>query len=164
VDDFEIYTNAEGNRIYEAWVDGWEVPANGSQVGYDQAPFAERTTVHGGRQSMPLAFDNATAAYSEAELTFDAPQDWTAHGVKTLSLYFYGPVENIVGQLYLKVNGTKVAYSGAADGLKQGEWAQWSVDLPSLGLNLASVRTLTLGVEGAGASGMLFFDDIQLLP
>ncbi len=164
VDDFEAYTDDEGSRIYETWVDGWEVPANGSQVGYAQAPFAERSTIHGGRQSMPLAFDNATAAYSEAERTFDAPQDWTAHGVKTLSLYFYGPAGNTVGQLYLRVNGTKTAYAGPADDLKKAEWVQWTVDLPSLGANLTSVRTLTVGIEGAGASGTLFIDDVQLLP
>jgi hypothetical protein len=164
VDDFEAYTDDEGSRIYETWVDGWEVPANGSQVGYAQAPFAERSTVHGGRQSMPLTFDNATAAYSQAERAFDAPQDWTAHGVKTLSLYFYGPTGNTVGQLYLKVDGTKAAYTGPADDLKKGEWVPWTVDLPSLGANLTSVRTLTVGIEGAGASGILFIDDVQLLP
>ena len=47
-----------------------------------QVPFAERTTVHGGTQAMPLTYNNATAAYSEAERTFDVAQDWTAHGVK----------------------------------------------------------------------------------
>jgi len=164
VDDFEAYTDDEGSRIYETWVDGWEVPANGSQVGYAQAPFAERSTIHGGRQSMPLAFDNTSATYSEAERTFDAAQDWTAHGVKTLALHFYGPAENTVGQLYLKINGTKVAYAGPADDLKKAEWAQWSVDLPSLGINLKSVRTLTVGIEGTGATGTLFIDDVQLLP
>ena len=113
---------------------------------------------------MPLTYDNAAAAYSEAEYSFDGPQDWTAHGVKTLSLYFYGPAENIVGQLYLKIDGTKVNYAGAADDLKAAQWSQWTIDLASLGLNLKNIRTLCVGIEGAGATGKLLIDDIQLLP
>jgi len=163
VDDFEAYTD-EANRIYNTWIDGWDVPANGSQVGYAQAPFAERSIVHDGRQSMPLTFDNSTAAYSEAERAFDAPQDWTTHGVQALSLYFYGPTGNTVGQLYVKIDGRKAAYPGPADDLKKGEWVPWRVDLPSLGADLKSVKTLIIGIEGAGAAGTLFIDDIQLLP
>jgi hypothetical protein len=90
VDDFESYTDTEGSRIYEAWVDGW-TNGTGSTVGYVQAPFAERTIVHGGRQSMPLDYNNTRSPfYSEAERTFDTVQDWTAHGADTLTLYFRG--------------------------------------------------------------------------
>jgi hypothetical protein len=53
VDDFESYTDEEGNRIYETWIDG-ETNKTGSQVGYPQSPFAEQTVVHGGKQSMPM--------------------------------------------------------------------------------------------------------------
>ena len=165
VDDFESYTDEEGSRIYEAWIDGWDVDANGSQVGYAQAPFAERTTVHGGRQAMPLAFDNSgTASYSETQRIFAAPQDWIAHGVKTLSLYFYGPAANTVGQLYVKIDGKKATYAGAKEDLKKAAWVQWSIDLSSFGTNLKSVKSLIVGVEGAGAAGTLFLDDIQLRP
>ncbi len=165
VDDFESYADEEGSRIYEAWIDGWDVDANGSQVGYAQAPFAERATVHGGRQAMPLAFDNSgTASYSEAQRTFDAPQDWTAHSVKILSLFFYGPATNTVGQLYARIDGKKVTYTGAKEDLKQAAWVQWSIDLSSLGADLKTVKSLIVGVEGAGAAGTLFLDDIQLRP
>jgi hypothetical protein len=41
---------------------------------------------------------------------------------------------------------------------------QWSIDLSSFGANLKGVKTLTVGVEGAGALGTLFIDDIQLRP
>ncbi|MEN6333530.1 MAG: hypothetical protein ABFE01_04670, partial [Phycisphaerales bacterium] len=164
VDDFEIYTDDEGSRIYQTWTDGYEDPANGSQVGYNEAPFAERNTVHGGRQSMPLVYDNTTASYSEAEWAFSDPQNWALYGVKSLSLYFYGPAENTTGQLYVKVNGKKVAYAGAADNLKAAQWTQWTIDLASLGTSLKSVKTLSIGVEGAGAAGKLFIDDIQLIP
>jgi hypothetical protein len=164
VDDFESYTDAEGSRIYETWIDGYGTKTNGSQVGYSQGPFAERTTVHGGRQSMPLSYDNSTAAYSEGECTFKPAQDWTVHGVKTLSLWFYGPAANKGGQLYLKVNGTKVAYAGAAADLTKAQWVQWTVNLASLGVNQAKVTSLIIGVEGAGTSGVLFLDDLQLRP
>jgi len=90
VDDFESYTDAEGSRIYETWVDGW-TNGTGSTVGYVQAPFAERTILHGGKQSMPLDYNNAKSPfYSEAERTWDKAQDWTANGADTLTLYFRG--------------------------------------------------------------------------
>jgi len=90
VDDFEGYTDTEGSRIYEAWVDGW-TNSTGSTVGYVQAPFAERTILHGGKQSMPLDYNNTKSPfYSEAERSFDAPQDWTVNGADTLMLYFRG--------------------------------------------------------------------------
>ena len=90
VDDFESYTDTEGSRIYEAWVDGW-TNSSGSTVGYVQAPFAERTILHGGKQSMPLDYNNTKSPfYSEAERIFDKPQDWTVNGADTLTLYFRG--------------------------------------------------------------------------
>ncbi len=114
---------------------------------------------------MPLAFDNSgTASYSETQRTFDAPQDWTAHGVKTLSLYFYGPAANTVGQLYAKIDGKKATYAGAKEDLKKAAWVQWTIDLASLGTDLKNIKSLIVGVEGAGAAGTLFLDDIQLRP
>ncbi|MCU0913447.1 MAG: discoidin domain-containing protein [Planctomycetes bacterium] len=90
VEDFESYTDDEGNRIYEAWVDGW-TNATGAVVGYLQAPFAERVIVHGGKQAMPFEYNNVkTPYYSEAEHTFAATQNWTGSGADTLSLWFRG--------------------------------------------------------------------------
>jgi concanavalin A-like lectin/glucanase superfamily protein len=88
VDEFESY-NDDDNFIYEAWIDGW-VNESGSTVGYLEAPFAEQTIVNGGRQSMPLFYDNAGVGYAEAERTFDTPQDWTGNGLNTLLLYVHG--------------------------------------------------------------------------
>ena len=53
IEDFESYDD-EDNRIYDTWLDGW-VNETGSTVGYLEEPFAERTIVNSGRQSMPLA-------------------------------------------------------------------------------------------------------------
>jgi len=92
VDDFESYTDdpESGLAIFDTWVDGW-VNETGSTVGYLEAPFAETTIVHGGKQSMPLAFANADAPwYSETQRAFDAPQDWTVSGADRLLVHFQG--------------------------------------------------------------------------
>ncbi len=104
VDDFESYTDDDIGRIFQSWIDGWGYttpePGNkgngtGSTVGYIDPPYAERTVVHSGKQAMPLAYNNADSSlakpyYSEAERTFDSPQDWTSHGMNTLSLWVHG--------------------------------------------------------------------------
>ena len=161
VDNFESYTDNEGSLIYEAWIDGWE-NETGSQVGYLDAPFAELTIVHGGGQSMPLAYNNTVPlGYSEAERTFDVAQDWTVRGTGTLTIHFRGALDN-TGDLYAKIDGTKVAYNGDASHIASVVWRPWNIDLTALGINLRSVQTLALGVEGAGAQGILYIDDIRL--
>ena len=161
VDDFESY-NDDRNRIYDAWIDGLTDGKSGSQVGYDQAPFAEKTIVHGGAQAMPLKYDNTAKSFSEAVRTFDPAQNWTASGIKSLSLYFRGAADN-GGQLYVKINGTKVAYSGNAGDLGKASWTVWNIDLSTVsGLN--KVTSLTIGIEGAGSKGIVYVDDIRLYP
>jgi hypothetical protein len=162
VDDFESY-NDDGSRIYETWIDGLTDGKSGSQVGYDVAPFAEKTIVHGGRQSMPLKYDNASFTFSEANRTFNPVQDWTARGIKSLSLYFRGATGNS-GQLYVKINNTKVVYDGAAGDITDTLWLPWNIDLSAVGGNLSNVTSLTLGVEGTGAAGAVYVDDIRLYP
>ncbi|MFB0525348.1 MAG: hypothetical protein ACETVZ_07380, partial [Phycisphaerae bacterium] len=66
VDDIEDYNDFEPDRIFDTWIDGWNVPENGSQVGSAEPPFAEQNIVHGGKQAMALHYDNTTAGYSEA--------------------------------------------------------------------------------------------------
>ncbi len=167
VDDFESYNDLEpahpkSNRIFNVWIDGYEVPTNGSLVGYENPPFAEQTIVHGGEQAMPLFYNNTDgAAYSEAERTFAVPQNWTASGVTTLVLYFHG-TEGNTGQLYVKANGSKVAYGGDAGDVAKPQWNQWSIDLASFGAGLQNITTLAIGVDGNGASGTLYVDGIGL--
>ena len=167
VDDFESYNDLEtgepgSKRIFNVWIDGYGVSTNGSVVGYENPPFCEQTIVHGGKQSMPLAYSNTGgAAYSEAELTLSPAQDWTVSGVATLVLYFHGTVGN-TGQLYLKVNGSKVTYDGDAANLARTWWHLWNIDLASVGTNLQNVTKLAVGIDGNGASGTLYFDDIRL--
>jgi hypothetical protein len=167
VDDFESYNdlnpeNPESNRIFNAWIDGYEVPTNGSLVGNDLPPFCERTIVHGGKQSMPFFYNNTSgAAYSEAELSLSPPQNWTQAGAATFVLYFHG-TEGNTGQLYVKINGSKVVYDGEAGDIAKAEWKQWNLDLASLGVNLQNVTKLAIGIDGNGAGGTLYVDDIGL--
>ncbi|TKJ36241.1 MAG: hypothetical protein CEE38_12560 [Planctomycetes bacterium B3_Pla] len=93
VDDFEEYTDndAAGEAIWQHWIDGFGVNTNGSQVGYVLPPYAEQTVVHGGRQSMPLSYNNtADITNSEAEKALTATRDWTEEGVGELSIWFQG--------------------------------------------------------------------------
>jgi len=160
VDDFESY-NDDDNRIYDRWIDGW-VNNTGSQVGYDVSPFAEKTTVHGGAQALPLSYDNTSVATSEAQFTFPA-QDWTARGLKSLSLYFFGAAGN-TGTLYIKINNTKVLYDGDGADLAGAHWQPWNIDLSAVSGNLTNITSLTIGIEGSGAKGLLFVDDVRLYP
>jgi len=162
VDDFESYTDFEPHRIFDTWIDGLGVPTNGSHVGYAEPPFAEQTIVHSGSQSMPLFYDNTgVVTYSEAERTFDPAQNWTQAGAATLVLYFHG-TEGNTGQLYVNVNGTKVAYDGNPGNLVLPSWQVWNIDLASLGAGLQNITKLSIGIDGNGASGTLYLDDIRL--
>jgi len=97
VEDFEDYNDYPPDEIWSTWIDGYLIPENGATVGYP-APdwnldehYVETTIVHGGAQAMPLFYDhNGVAAYSEAERTWDTPQDWTVNGADTLTLFFRG--------------------------------------------------------------------------
>ncbi|MHC4684300.1 MAG: discoidin domain-containing protein [Planctomycetota bacterium] len=167
VDDFESYNDLdpaepESKRIFNVWIDGYGIATNGSLVGSVDPPFAEQSIVHGGEQSMPFFYSNTGgAASSEAELTLTPAQDWTAAQVRTLSVYFHGTAGN-TGQLYVKINGTKVPYDGQASNLALTGWQAWNIDLASSGASLQNVTKLAIGVDGNGASGTLYFDDIGL--
>ena len=126
VDDFENYIDVEPDRIFDAWLDGWNNPSNGSVVGHEIAPFAERTVVRSGVQSMIFQYDNTTAATSEAELTFSPARNWTkadGRDVKALALWFRGvaPVGSFnydVAQAQYAIGGGGAGVGGSADGFR----------------------------------------------
>ncbi len=118
VDDFESYTDDEGSRIYETWIDGYADQSSGSQVGHLQAPFAEQQIVNSGRQSMPFEYNNVDAPwYSEAVRTWTDPQDWTFGGVDTLVIHLRGNplafLEKAPDNLLLSAAGADIG--GTAD-------------------------------------------------
>ena len=111
VDDFESYTDDidAGETIWQTWLDGL-TNNTGSIVGYWEAPFAETSIVHSGRQSMPMDYNNVNSPfYSEAERTFDPVQDWTVNGADELSLWYHGYpvafVENADGSITMSGSG-----------------------------------------------------------
>ena len=175
VDDMESYNDIDegqpgSNRIYLAWVDGYDNPAtNGSVVGNEPPPIAEQTIVHGGLQSMPLEYNNAVGK-SEATLTLTSNRDWTVNGVNTLTIWFRGSSDNAAEQMYVVLNDSAVVTHDNPDAAQKGSWTEWNIDLQVFadqGVNLANVNSITLGFGNrsnptAGGSGMMYFDDIRL--
>jgi len=174
VDDFESYndldpTDPESNRIFNAWIDGYGIPTNGSLVGYENPPFAEQSIVHSGNQSMPLYYDNSVG-YSEATLTLTYPRDWTENGVNTLTIWFRGNSDNAAEMLYVALNGNAIVTNDNPDAAQISSWTQWNIDLQAFadqGVNLANINTIALGLGNknnpqAGGSGTMYFDDIRL--
>jgi hypothetical protein len=170
VDDFESYNDLDpddpgSNRIFNAWIDGYGDPTNGSLVGYDNPPFAELTTVHGGSQSMPFSYDNS-AGKSEATLTLTYPTDWTEKGVDRLTVWFHGSVANDPEQMYVTLNNSATVNHDDPQAALIPEWTEWNIDLQQFtGVNLTNVNSITLGLRSVtGGAGMMFFDDIRLYP
>jgi len=174
VDDFESYNDIDppdpgSNRIFEAWLDGYEIPTNGALVGNDLPPYAEQTIVHGGNQSMPLYYDNSVG-YSEATHTLTYPRDWTENGVSKLTIWFRGNSANAAETLYVALNGSAVVSHDNPNAAQLTTWTQWNIDLQTFadqGVNLANVNTIALGLGDkknpqAGGSGTMYFDDIRL--
>jgi hypothetical protein len=173
VDDMESYTDDEGNRIYETWIDGYP-DRNGATVGNLIAPFAEQTIVHGGRQALPMDYENAKPPfYSEAELPFPEAQDWTVQGVNTLVLFVRGDATNSVARLYVAVEDSAgrravVTYPDPMVVTKT-VWTEWRIPLSDFtGVDPAQVQKLAIGV-GDGTDpkaiilGRLYLDDIRVV-
>jgi hypothetical protein len=176
VDDFESYTDDEGSRIYETWIDGW-TNNTGSVVGYLQAPFAERTIVHTGRQAMPLSYDNTLSPYySQAERAWATPQDWTLQGVNTLSLRFRGDPANNEAPLYVALEDaagrTTQTLHPDAKALLATTWQRWDIPLSvfsTAGVDLRAIKGLYLGVGNPkgpvlNGRGQVYIDDIRVTP
>ncbi len=169
IDDIEDYNDYPPDEIFSTWIDGWEVPTNGSMAGHAEPPFAETTIVHGGSQSMPLYYEN-NFKYSEAAMTLVSVRDWTEEGVGVLSLWFYGDASNAAERMYVALNGSAVVYHDNPDAALIDEWTEWTIDLQEFaaqGVNLANVNTISIGFGDknnlqAGGSGMVLFDDIRL--
>jgi hypothetical protein len=177
IDDFESYNDLNedelgSNRIYLAWADGFDNPAiNGSIIGHANPPFAEQTIIHGGLQSMPMAYDNAVGK-SEATLTLSSNRDWTVNGVNRLTIWFRGISSNAAETMYVVLNSSAGVDNDNPDAAQAAGWNEWNIDLMRFadqGVNLANVTSITLGLGNrsnpvAGGSGMLYFDDIRLYP
>ena len=202
VDDMESYGNVEapgpppppGSRIWYTWKDGegwtrpWVVQGNGSGSVVDP----NGGIVHGGVQSLKFIYDNdgtnvignPKEYYSEIRADtadVDIGHDWTIAGVKALSLYFYGDVNNDANateQMYLALEDEDghigiVLYDGDMDDIRSPSWHEWLIDLGEFGdanVDLSNVRRVYIGFgdrdnhPNPGGSGKVYFDDIRLYP
>ncbi|MFC1780804.1 LamG domain-containing protein [Planctomycetota bacterium] len=173
VEDFEDYNNTTGYRIYDnAWVDGYDNPANGAFIGHDpdfvanpNADIVETgITYNDTDQSAPIYYDN-TAAFS-SEVSIDPAllaigSDWSRGSPTALVIYVYGDAANLASErLYASVNNSKTYFDGD---LTVEAWSAFVVDLT--GVNLGGVTKLAIGVErggAAGGAGIFYVDEIRL--
>jgi len=173
VEDFESYTDDEGNRIYETWTDGW-INNTGSRVGYTEAPFAEQVIVLEGAQSMPLDYNNVKSPfYSEAEREWSPAQDWTVNGGDTLVLFVRGKSKN---------DASQPAYVGVFDKSGKSSFLTWSdpalltsttwmvvqIPLSMFDVNVTAIKKLVIGVGNrdkptAGGTGLVYIDTIKVV-
>lgn len=174
VDDIEDYNDWEPDTVYFAWIDGYNVATNGSTIGYPQPIFSdgehfvETDVVHGGLQSMPFFYDNATTPRSEATKNLTSPTDWTQNGVVTLRLWHIaGQEDNAPEPMYVTLNNSFTILNDDASAAQANEWSEWVIDLQDFsdqGANLASINFMTIGFGDGlpGGAGLVFFDDIRL--
>jgi len=177
VESFEDYNDYSPDEIWNTWIDGFGTTTNGAQSGYAAPDFTvgehyvETVTVHGGRQALPLFYNN-NFVFSEASRTFASASDWTRHGVEELSLWYSGDPCNVSERMYVAVTGgaTAVVYNDDPN-LVTDTWTEWVIPLQTLadqGVNLKSVTGIALGfgtrgnTTTPGGSGVVFFDDIRL--
>jgi len=183
VDDFETYTDDidAGSAIFQSWIDGIgmkpEIRGNrtGSFVGNPSESFAEEIIVHGGRQSMPMSYDNVKQPwFSQAERTWELSQDWTTDGADTLTLFFRGEADNDPDPLYVGIedSGGRVAVvvHRDADAMLSTEWRKWHLplaDVQAAGVDPGAITKLCIGVGDRdhlhlGGRGRIYIDDICL--
>jgi hypothetical protein len=174
VDDFESYNDIpsgdpNSHLIYKTWSDGFDNPSvNGSTIGYLSGSTLEPRTVHGGgKQSVPIIYNNTAANYSEVTVKIDdlgLSRNWAGDNFKVLSLWFYGDTTNSATErMYVELNGARVAYPGD---LQQITWKEWPINLSAfVGINLSDVTELGIGFEktdAMGGRGTVLIDDIKL--
>ncbi len=174
VDDFESYANDRGHLIFKTWISrggGWV----GNTDLFEGPPYAEQGIVHGGNQSMPMEyFNDAEPWYSEAERTWETPQDWTVNGADALTLYFRGQVGNAQDPLYVAIEDSTGRMAVVAhpdpNAVLTTQWQRWQIplaDLRAAGVDVAAVRKLAIGAGDRnspkpGGTGKIYIDDIRL--
>jgi len=176
VDEMESYNNTD-NKIDDTWLDGFK-NSTGSSI------WLEPTNAHGGAQSMMYVYDNSVnwgaGPYSEIERQYGETRDWTASGVKAMSLWFYGDPNNDAGtseQMYVALedssNSVSVElYDGDMNDIKIAEWQEWNIELQDFndgGVDLTNIKKMYIGFGDRynvnwGGWGTVYFDDIILYP
>jgi hypothetical protein len=165
IDSFESYRTLDD--LEAAWT-----PGRGSQLRLSGDPGPR----HWGRQSLKLDLSSPTMSLSEAQFRFDASQNWTSDGARGLALWFHGDRNNSAGSLWAAVQD----YTGAAaavvyadpNAIVSDTWQEWTIDFAEfsrLGVRMNNVASMSLGLslpdkKEAGRSGVVYIDDIRLVP
>jgi hypothetical protein len=182
VDDMESYTPGweSENPITNTWHDGFD-NLTGSWL------FVETTTVYEGEQSMWYDYDNTTnwgaGFYSEIEREYADPCDWTASGVKALTLCFYGEPGNDTEdteRMYVGLEDSSGPNSFAVvrygdnnediNDVGKPRWHDWKIALQDFadgGVDLTNIKKVYIGFGDRGngywgGRGVVYFDNIRL--
>ena len=175
LDDMERYTPDVPNPIYATWVDGYEEPqTNGSLVGAN--PYAgdgdpltpldgdfspEIVVIRGGLQSLPIWFDNTAALVSNVTRTFTNTEIPDV-GAGRMILYYQFGADSVGDELYVEINGVEVV-GVAIPATIMPIWNEISIDLGIAGIDDATqITSMTIGIRGANAKGVVYVDDILL--
>ncbi|MBN1973336.1 MAG: discoidin domain-containing protein [Sedimentisphaerales bacterium] len=174
VEDFEVgYDDTDANAVWNTWLDGYgNESVNGALMGYEfPGPYLSTTNYNGGH-SAPIRYNNTTAGYSEVKAqVLDLPigtVDWTIGSPRTLTIWFRGDRNNVVGndELYCIIDGKRVVYEGGFNSLAdKPQWMKFDINLSTLGVNLSDVDDIAIGIKKIGAtggSGVLLIDYICL--
>jgi hypothetical protein len=148
VDWFEDYDNA-ANPIADTWIDVWRNVS------------LETGAVHDGSKAMRFGYQNQFSPYyAEATRTFGTTEDWTIAGAKVLALWFYGDVNNVAEQMYVRItdsaNHVGIVMHPDPASVTNAEWQWWTIalqDFTNQGVNLAAVRKIAIRLGDGVNSG-----------
>lgn len=178
LEGMEAYTAqdaADPNPIFATWLDGYEDPSiNGALVGADPYagdgdPFTpgdgdfspEIIVIRSGLQSLPVWFDNTVAPVSQATRSF-ADGEIPDVGAGRMELYYQFGTDSVGDALFVEINGIEVA-SAAIPATILPVWSEISIDLTSAGIDEATqITSMTIGIRGANAKGVVYVDDVTL--
>ena len=156
IDDMESYRDSQGFWIWQAWVDGYDDPDNGSTVGNGDLP--ETEIVFEGSQSLPMRYNGTSEATYALAWT-----DWTAGSVQSLRFTFSGGLNDTGSGLFVRLNNGQAVYYMDDSDLRRTQWTQWDIPLSSFSdVDLTDVTNLTIGVTSG--QGTLYVDAIGLYP
>jgi len=201
VDDMETYTpwTVPSNNIFEAWEDmaGDCKPGSGNGTGSWVTENVDPTFVLVGLQSMKYEYDNDGWVYNPCDMTMvvrgypyysrieaqtatlpsGIGSDWTAHGVRALSIPFKGQTGNATTEpFWVQLQdsngyGEKVFYGTYAgeslEDFNDPNWHEWNIDLADFAVDLNDVVSIVIAIGNEdsntpGGSGTIYIDEIRL--
>ncbi|MHC4912484.1 MAG: LamG domain-containing protein [Planctomycetota bacterium] len=183
VEDFDSYVNQA--ELWNVWDDYW-VNGTGSGVSPEKDPNFTRDGnsirfAYDGSYSDKGQFLGSVIDANIVDLAIGS--DWTVSDARALVLYFYGQPGNAATNLdamWVELEDTSsnsgyVIYDKDPNDVKLEQWNEWNIDLAifdACGVSLANVDRVHIGfgsnakvgVNKAGGTGIVWFDDMQVWP